>query len=51
MLEAGALPYVVPLLLGYDSTLAPEAAGRLVLPFGVGTGPEEVGCCCWLLWG
>jgi DnaJ family protein C protein 13 len=42
LVEAGALSYIVTLLLGYDSTLAPEAAARLVLPFGPGSGPEEV---------
>jgi hypothetical protein len=40
--EAGALTYIVPLLLGYDSTLAPEADARLVLPFAPGSGPEQV---------
>lgn len=33
LLEAGALPYLIPLLLEYDVTLAPEVAARLQLPF------------------
>ena len=42
LLEAGALPHIVPLLLGYDSTLAPDAAARLALPFGPATGRDEL---------
>jgi hypothetical protein len=33
LLEIGALPYLIPLLLEYDVTLSPEAAARLQLPF------------------
>jgi len=47
LVEAGALAYVVPLLLGYDSTLAAEAAARLVLPFGGGAGSGQEEVCCW----
>lgn len=33
LLEAGVLPYIVPLLLSYDVTLSPEVSARLQLPF------------------
>jgi DnaJ family protein C protein 13 len=33
LLEVGALPYLIPLLLEYDVTLSPEASARLQLPF------------------
>jgi hypothetical protein len=33
LLDVGALPYLVPLLLEYDVTLSPEASARLQLPF------------------
>jgi DnaJ family protein C protein 13 len=33
LLEVGALPYLLPLLLEYDVTLSPEASARLQLPF------------------
>lgn len=38
LLEVGALPYLVPLLLEYDVTLSPEASARLQLPFSVAVG-------------
>ncbi|WIA30400.1 hypothetical protein OEZ86_000485 [Tetradesmus obliquus] len=39
LLEVGALPYLIPLLLDYDVTLSPEASARLQLPF---SGPAGV---------
>jgi DnaJ family protein C protein 13 len=40
LLEVGALPYLIPLLLEYDVTLSPEASARLQLPF---SGPVAAG--------
>ncbi|WIA10346.1 hypothetical protein OEZ85_010538 [Tetradesmus obliquus] len=39
LLEVGALPYLIPLLLEYDVTLSPETSARLQLPF---SGPAGV---------
>jgi DnaJ family protein C protein 13 len=33
LLEVGALPYLIPLLLEFDVTLSPDASARLQLPF------------------
>lgn len=41
LLEVGALPYLVPLLLEYDVTLSPEASARLQLPFSVAAGTSS----------
>jgi DnaJ family protein C protein 13 len=40
LLEVGALPYLIPLLLEYDVTLSPDASARLQLPF---SGPVAAG--------